>query len=52
MAESEKVIAGMPPMFLVARFASKKGSETRFATKIAASAELLRGSTEFGSAST
>mmetsp|Transcript_54704 Transcript_54704/g.89191 ORF Transcript_54704/g.89191 Transcript_54704/m.89191 type:complete len:203 (+) Transcript_54704:375-983(+) len=52
MAESENVIAGMPPRFLVARLASKKGSETRFATKIEASAEVVSGSTELGNAKT
>lgn len=52
IAESEKVIAGMPPRFLVARLASKKGNETRFATKIEAKAEVVSGSTELGNAKT
>ena len=37
---------------LVARLASKKGNETRFATKIEAKAEVGSGSTELGNAKT
>ena len=40
------------PGLRVARLASKKGNETRFATKIEARAEVVSGSTELGNAKT
>mmetsp|Transcript_93423 Transcript_93423/g.302457 ORF Transcript_93423/g.302457 Transcript_93423/m.302457 type:complete len:303 (+) Transcript_93423:217-1125(+) len=51
-AWSVKVSAGMPPRPRPARFLSKKGNSTWFATKMAVSVALHRGSTAPGSAKT